>query len=168
MTAQFSTTERDLVTDRLVLRSWTPTDVDAVLRDIRQPAWSDDFPADGDRVIASLFAERPAWFDDYGHRLILERESGAVVGSIGLFWPPHDGVVEIGFGVVASRRGLGYALDAANAVTRFALGSPRVRLVSATVELANTASIRVLDMAGFRRQDGPDVETGQARYIARL
>jgi RimJ/RimL family protein N-acetyltransferase len=140
-----------LITDRLVLRPWTSSEVTAVLADTRSERWADDFPADGDRVIAGLFGQFPAWLGAFGHRLIVERHTGLVVGSIGLFWPPGDGVLEIGYGVVESRRGRGYATEATRSLTEFALTSPEVHTVSADVELSNPSSVRVLEKAGFRR-----------------
>lgn len=73
------------------------------------------------------------------------------MGSIGLFWPPSEGVLEIGYGIVASRRGRGYAPEATQALAEFALTAPEVRIVSANVELSNSPSIRVLEKAGFHR-----------------
>ncbi|UBU10593.1 GNAT family N-acetyltransferase [Nonomuraea gerenzanensis] len=156
--------DADLITERLALRVWTPGDVEAVLDGARpsdgaealsdgaRPAhWAGDFPAEGDQVIAGLLGEHPAWLGPYGHRLIVERDSGLVVGSLGLFWPPQDGAVEIGYGVVASRRGRGYASEATRALTAFALTAPEVHTVLAHAEPANPASIRVLEKAGFRR-----------------
>ncbi|KUL38933.1 acetyltransferase [Streptomyces sp. NRRL F-4489] len=140
-----------LTTDRLILRPWTPAEATAVLDDDRPAHWADDFPAEGDRVIAGLFETNPAWLGEHGHRLIIERDSGLVVGSIGLFWPPSQGTVEIGYGIVASRRGRGYAPEATQALADFALAAPGVHTVSATVELSNPASIRVLEKAGFHR-----------------
>ncbi|WP_228002622.1 GNAT family N-acetyltransferase [Nocardia australiensis] len=140
-----------LTTARLLLRSWTGTEAAAVLDDDRQADWAEDFPSEGDRVIASLFAEHPAWLQPHGQRLIIERATGLVVGAIGLFWPPHGGQLEIGYGVVASRRGQGYAAEATRALTEFALAVPDVDTVFADVELANPASARVLEKAGFHR-----------------
>jgi len=141
----------DLVTDRLALRPWTGADVGAVLSGPRADLWADDFPAEGDRVIAGLIGERPAWLGEHGHRLVVERESGLAVGSIGLFWPPAEGALEIGYGIVPSRRGRGYASEAARALAGFALTAPGVRTVTAEVEPSNPASVRVLEKAGFHR-----------------
>jgi RimJ/RimL family protein N-acetyltransferase len=121
----------------------------AALADTRSPYWAGDFPAEGDRVIASLFDQHPAWLGAYGHRLIIERDSGLTVGSIGLFWPPSEGVLEIGYGIVTSRRGRGYAPEATQALAGFALTAPDVHTVSANVELSNPPSVRVLEKAGF-------------------
>ncbi len=138
-----------LSTGRLLLRPWTSAEAAAVRAGDRLPDWAADFPAEGDVVIAGLLAERPDWLAEFGHHLIVERASGLVVGSIGLFWPPEDGVVEIGYGIVPSRRGRRYAVEATAALTRFALTSPVVRSVSARVERANPASVGVLEAAGF-------------------
>ncbi|MDT0453818.1 GNAT family N-acetyltransferase [Streptomyces hesseae] len=150
-----------LTTDRLVLRSWTMAEATAVLDDTRSAEWADDFPAEGDRVIAGLFDQYPAWLGEHGHRLVIERDSGLVVGSIGLFWPPSEGILEIGYGIVASRRGRGYAPEATRALAEFALTAPDVHTVSAGVELSNPSSIRVLEKAGFHRWA---TEDGTARF----
>ncbi|MEU8825661.1 GNAT family N-acetyltransferase [Streptomyces sp. NPDC048636] len=151
MTSSCTSTQLDLTTDRLVLRPWTTDEATAVLADTRSSHWAADFPADGDRVIASLFESHPDWLGAHGHRLVIERDNGLVVGSIGLFWPPTDGTLEIGYGIVESRRGRGYASEATRALTEFALTASGVRTVVASVELSNPASVRVLEKAGFRR-----------------
>src|ERR1043166_4665319 len=84
----------DLCTARLLLRPWSDGELAAVLDGTRQPHWAADFPADGDRVIAGFTAGHSAARGAYGQRQVLERESGLVVGAIGLFWPPADGSVE--------------------------------------------------------------------------
>ncbi|WP_433193766.1 GNAT family N-acetyltransferase [Nocardia sp. CA-107356] len=149
MSRILTTDPTELTTNRLILRSWTSEEAAAVLGDHRQADWADDFPSEGDKVIAALFAEHPAWLGTYGQRLIIERATGLVVGGIGLFWPPNDGQLEIGYGIVASRRGRGYAAEATRALTEFALAAPEVHTVFANVELANPASARVLEKAGF-------------------
>ncbi|MEU6627054.1 GNAT family N-acetyltransferase [Streptomyces parvus] len=154
----------DLTTERLILHSWTSQEATAVLEGSRSTRWADDFPAEGDRVIAGLFGEHPAWLDAYGHRLVVERESGLAVGSIGLFWPPAEGVVGIGYGIVASRRGRGYATEATRALAQFALTAAEVHTVSADVEGANPASVRVLEKAGFQRWAGPESTNHLARF----
>lgn len=157
-----SSTSLPLTTDRLVLRPWTPPEVTAVLTGTRPAHWAEDFPADGDHVIVGLLEQNPAWLGAHGHRLIVERDSGQVVGSIGLFWPPTDATVEIGYGVVASRRGRGYATEATRALAAFALAAPEVHTVAAGAEIANPASLRVLEKAGFRRHA---TEGGIARFL---
>ncbi|MEV8018089.1 GNAT family N-acetyltransferase [Streptomyces sp. NPDC086554] len=151
MSSSFSLTGTDLTTDRLVLRPWPVDEVTAVLEDRRMAHWAEDFPADEGRVIAGFIADRPDALSPYGQRQIIERASGLVVGAIGLFWPPSDGALEIGYGTVASRRGRGYAPEATRALTAYALTLPEVHTVYADVELSNPASARVLEKAGLHR-----------------
>ncbi|MEU8138122.1 GNAT family N-acetyltransferase [Streptodolium elevatio] len=139
----------DVTTARLALRPWSPDELAAVPSGARMDHWAEDFPAEGDVVIAGFVADRPN-VNEYGQRQVIERSTGLVVGSIGLFWPPTDGALEIGYGIVPSRRGLGYASEAARALALFALAAPGVHTVCAEVELANPASVRVLEKAGFR------------------
>jgi RimJ/RimL family protein N-acetyltransferase len=157
----FSPTEADLSTDRLVLRSWTPDEVTAVQHGSRLAHWAEDFPAEGDQVIAGLLTEHAGWLGPYGHRLVIERADGLVVGSVGLFWPPVHGELEIGYGIVTSRRGRGYASEATRALTEFALTGPGVRAVCAHVETSNPSSVRVLEKAGFQ-------QVGVAEGVARF
>jgi ribosomal-protein-alanine N-acetyltransferase len=153
----------DLVTDRLLLRPVTAEHVAAVVAGQRQPDWAADFPSEGDRVIAGMLTRQgvPTGSDAvFGQRLVVERETGLVVGGIGLFGLPADGRVELGYGIVESRRGRGYATEAARAMVEIALGLPRVSEVVAGVDPANPASVRVLEKAGFayqRRTGAEDV-----------
>ncbi|MDT0320118.1 GNAT family N-acetyltransferase [Streptomyces millisiae] len=160
MSSSASPSPAPLTSERLLLRPWTPAEVAAVLGEGVRPArWAADFPAEGDRVIAGLLDQQPAWLGEYGHRLIVERASGLVVGSIGLFWPPRDGVVEIGYGVVPSRRGRGYAAEATRVLAGFALAVPGVHTVVADVEPSNSASVRVVEKAGFERFEPAAADT---------
>ncbi|MFE1772977.1 GNAT family N-acetyltransferase [Streptomyces sp. NPDC059008] len=151
----------ELLTDRLLLRPWSDDELAAVAGEERRPHWAADFPADGDRVIAGFTAGNPAARGVHGQRQIVERASGLVVGGIGLFWPPVDGAVEFGYGIVPSRRGRGYAPEAARALVAFALTAPGVHTVYADVEPTNPASRRVLEKAGLERWSGDE---GSARF----
>ncbi|WP_280377356.1 GNAT family N-acetyltransferase [Nocardia wallacei] len=155
----------DLIGEHVLLRPWSEADLAAVRDKARCAHWAADFPADGDRVIAGLIAENPEWRGEFGHRLIMERDSGLVVGSIGLFWPPQHGAVEIGYGTVPSRRGRGLAAEATRLLTGFAFTEPRVLTVFATVETTNPASIRVLEKAGFERSSA--AADGAERWVCR-
>ena len=83
---------------------------------------------------------------------LVEAATGAVIGSCGYKGPPDpDGVVEIAYGVDPSRRGRGYAREAATALVEFALAADRVRIVRAHTRPENGASARVLAACGFER-----------------
>jgi RimJ/RimL family protein N-acetyltransferase len=146
----------DLVTDRLVLRPLTAEHIAAVIEGSRLAHWAQDFPDAGDLVIARMLAGKPPGGLPYGQRQVIERPTGQAVGGIGLFWPPTDGAIEFGYGIVPSRQGRGYATEAARAVVAAALADPSVHEVYADVDIANPASVRVLEKAGLRHRDTPD------------
>jgi RimJ/RimL family protein N-acetyltransferase len=82
---------------------------------------------------------------------LVERTSGAVVGSGGYKGPPDDdGAVEIAYGIGEEYRGRGYAKEGAAALVEFALGAG-ARLVYAHTRPENSASARVLESCGFER-----------------
>lgn len=72
-----------------------------------------------------------------------------VVGLCSYKQPPKDGQVEIGYGVAASRRGLGHATRAVAAMLDYAAADPQVRRVIATVAADNRASARAVEANGF-------------------
>jgi ribosomal-protein-alanine N-acetyltransferase len=83
---------------------------------------------------------------------IVLKASGAIIGSCGYKGPPSsDRVVEIAYGVNADQQGRGYATEAAEALTRYALENPQVRLVCAHTRPEENASTRVLTKCGFRQ-----------------
>ncbi|MFJ4874196.1 GNAT family N-acetyltransferase [Streptomyces sp. NPDC088745] len=154
----------DLTTQRLVLRAWTPEEIDAVIAGKRLPHWAEDFPAEGDKALAGLFEKHPGWYGAYGHRQMIERESGRVVGAIGLFSQQPDGTVEFGYGVAPSHQGLGYATEAARAMIVHALTMPGTEVVFAKVSLDNPASLRVLEKAGLVPWTGLELEPGLTAF----
>ena len=73
-----------------------------------------------------------------------------VVGHAGFHGPPDaDGVVEVGYTVVPELRGRGYARAALAALVAEAAASPQVRVVRASVQPDNAASLAVVRRAGF-------------------
>ena len=85
-------------------------------------------------------------------RVIVERASNHVVGSINLKGPPSDeGDVEIGWGLIEEARGCGYAFEAASAVMAWAGRQSGVTSISATVPDDNDRSQRLAARLGLVR-----------------
>jgi RimJ/RimL family protein N-acetyltransferase len=87
------------------------------------------------------------------HLMMLDRASGSIVGSIGLFhadWEIRS--VEIGYGVRAGERGQGYASEALGAAARWALTEGGIQRAWLSANTDNLASVRVAEKAGFRRE----------------
>ena len=58
-------------------------------------------------------------------------------------------MTEIGYGIVPSRQGHGYATEAVNALLLIAWEQPETSTIIAHAEIGNLASQRVLGKAGF-------------------
>ncbi|MDL5364606.1 GNAT family N-acetyltransferase [Xanthomonas sp. NCPPB 2654] len=92
--------------------------------------------------------------------LIVEHDE--VIGLCSVTRVPAQGSVDIGYGIVAARRGKGAATRAVAAVAQWARHDPRVHRLTADTAVDNHASQRVLERNGFRRsgervdpEDGP-------------
>ncbi len=177
-------TTSSLVSARLILRPVPWDAVLAITAGDRLDDWAGDYPGDGDVMIAGLLqgadqavgpagrgpgqgavqpaGEPPGEPADqaWGHRQVVERASGLVVGGIGFFGPPLGGEAEIGYGIVPSRQGRGYATEALLAMIAMAWADARVRTVVAGTDPGNVASQRVLEKAGFRQVSA----AGEFRY----
>ena len=94
-------------------------------------------------------------------RVIVERQTSMVVGSVNMKGPPDEGGdVEIGWGVSEDRRRRGYAFEATAAVIGWAARQPGVESFSATVPETNLVSQRLarklgMTMTSHSRRDLP-------------
>jgi RimJ/RimL family protein N-acetyltransferase len=86
---------------------------------------------------------------EYGVHLVVRRDDGRVIGDGGFVGPPADGAVAIGYEIVPSARGQGYATEVIRALAEWALGQPAVGEVQAETLPDNEPSIRALLRAGF-------------------
>jgi RimJ/RimL family protein N-acetyltransferase len=114
--------------------------------------WAEDFPADGDREAAVALVRETAEGrppGEFGPYEVIEVASGNVVGGIGFHAPPdRNGSVEVGYGIVESVAGRGYATLALIGFLELA-GRLSVRDVRGRAVPENTASRRVMEKAGF-------------------
>jgi RimJ/RimL family protein N-acetyltransferase len=113
--------------------------------------WEYDYPAEGDTDSAQMYLRQCQDGRDpqpFGPYQIVRLDDGKIIGSAGFHGPPHDGVVEIGYGVVRSARGHGYATAAAREILNIARAEG-VRRAIARTETANPASMKVLTNVGM-------------------
>ncbi|THA71157.1 N-acetyltransferase [Streptomyces sp. A0958] len=142
-------------TPRLLLHGMSVTDAEHVVAG--SPAaggrWAPGYPSPGEKGAATRFLTScadtgdPSPFGPYEIRL---REDGVVIGGVGFHAAPDvDGSVTIGYGLVESARGKGYAGEALRALLRFARdqGVARVR---GDADVGNVPSQRVMAAAGMR------------------
>lgn len=152
-------------TARLDLIPYTAELANQVVDGEPRPAyWADDFPFDGDLGALAMFLGSGAPPGPWGVYMIVVRESGLAVGGAGFHGEPDpDGAVEIGYGLVPSARGHGYAMEAAKALVELARTLGATTVVAGT-SVDNTASQRILLGLGMK----PAGFTDELRYELRL
>ncbi len=140
-----------LESERLRLILLTAADVADMRAGRRQERWHPSYPRQDDVDATSLFRDGDTW----GPRHIVHQAQA--VGSIGFFGPPSpadDGVpeAEVGYGLVEAARGSGLATEALARMCA-AVDPLGVRL-RASVDPANSRSLRVVAKCGFTQVRG--------------
>jgi RimJ/RimL family protein N-acetyltransferase len=148
-------------TDRLVLRSFLPRDVDDVLAYRSQPDVVRYIPGEprNREEVADLVAHATTagLIDDKHTRVTLAVDlGGRVIGDVMLHRNGLDGSdgkqYEIGWVFTPEVQGQGYATEAARALAELAFGELGAYRVWAQLEPANTGSARVCERLGMRRE----------------
>ena len=164
-----------LETERLILRRFTPDDVDRVTALDADPAvmryinGGRQTPRDENRDIYL-----PSWIayyeagDRYGFWAVIEKGTGAFVGWFHLRPQESDpdDEPELGYRLIASAWGRGYATEGSRALIQKAFVDLGARRLYATTMVVNVASRRVMEKAGLRfvrvlRQPWPDRIEGE-------
>lgn len=181
-----------LLTERLALRRFTPSDVDNLLLldgDAEVMRYIDGGAktrAEIEESVLPRFLRYQETLDRLGFLVGETRDDGEFVGWFGVhpvtptdeameFWPDADdvSVVSLGYRLRRTAWGLGYATEGARAVVRWALENPAVRSVVATTMSVNTGSRRVMEKIGLAyvrtvHVDWPDplpgTEHGEVEY----
>lgn len=141
----------------VALRRWLESDIGCV-----EEASRDPHIPEGTTVPASFtVAEGLAWIErqwgraDNGEGLslaIADAGSGEALGAVVLMFRRQPGTVEIGYWLIERARGRRLASRAVALLARWALADAGLDRVEALVEANNTASQRVLESVGFRRE----------------
>lgn len=99
------------------------------------------------------FARTGFWADGAG-KLIIESESGGIVGEIGCFEaaPYYLDGREIYYRIFSGARGRGYAKEALRLFIRFFFDSTSMNRLQALTVDGNAASEHILGKAGFHRE----------------
>ena len=120
-----------------------------------EPGWP---PGEYDQEAQEFFRDRLAeggeaargWYNWYAVQRPGTHQPSIIVGAGGYFGPPsEDGEAEIGFSVMPSWQGRGFATEIAGALIQNAFRDRRVQRVVAHTTAANPASRRVLEKCGF-------------------
>ena len=165
-----------LVTERLVLRRSLPEDGDTISAYRSDPevhryqGWE---RTDADTVrkeIRDMSRRAPGQSGGWVQFTALDRESGSLVGDIGLSPAEGEpGVIKIGYTIAPEFQGHGYATEAVKALVSYAFDALEADVVRAYASAENIPSTRVAEKAGmhlverFERTDGEHVWVG-VRY----
>lgn len=130
--------------------------------------WAGDGPAEGTRYAAGMAVKaraegsyRPGW----GPYAIVRTSDRRAIGGMGFHGAPdEEGRAEVGYDLVPSARGNGYATEALKALSAWALGRPGVTRLDATTDEDNAPSQAVLRRAGFTEAGTGE---GLVRYVLR-
>ncbi len=143
-----------LVTERLILRSVTRGDLDACAAIWADPEFTRFIggPYDRHDVWHNLAAVAGCWLlEGVGPLSVVERASGQLVGRAGLWdepgWPGVEAIWFIG----RPWWGKGYAAEAGAASITWAFANRHIAEVVSSIQPANTASVRVAERLGMRR-----------------
>lgn len=150
--------EVKITADRLDIREYGPGDIglaEELLSSGEPEALPPGAPSSRDDLPAWLAdgVRHPRQAGSGVHVMMLDRQAGRIVGSIGLFhadWEVRS--AEIGYGVRSDERGKGYATEALAALARWALSEGGMQRAWLTANTDNPASIRVAEKAGFHRE----------------
>ncbi|QXJ20652.1 GNAT family N-acetyltransferase [Actinomadura graeca] len=143
----------DLETDRLVLHPLSVTEAEMLIEGEPSGAgWARGYPTDSDLAGARRYLATCVHAGDprpFGAYEIRRREDGLAIGGLGFHGDADEnGTVTIGYGLVPSARGKGYATEALRGLLAFA----RARGISAVegdTDHGNVASQRVMTAAGM-------------------
>jgi RimJ/RimL family protein N-acetyltransferase len=142
-----------LQTERLLLRPFRAADFEAYAEMNANPEVMRYIDAVQDREAAfrSLCANIGHWeVRGYGPWAVEERATGRLVGRAGLFfWETRPGL-ELGYALIPSAWGKGYAFEAAARSLRHAHQTLGARGVLSVIHPDNKASIRVTEKLGAR------------------
>jgi len=153
-----------IVTERLILETLTRDEAAAIRDGDREGRrWAEDYPTEGDVVVAAVIGEAGDAYDEEALLGVLQirlAATGDAIGGVGfLSAADEDGVAEIGYGIAESVRGQGIATEAVAAVIGWVAGS-HVRAVEAFTDPANEKSHRVLERCGFEREGEVSTDDG--------
>ena len=142
----------------VLLREFTEADLPMVLDSATDPyiPLIGTLPAHAsvEEARAYVARQRGRWDEGRGFSFaVAEAATGRAVGGVGLWLGElRDGRAEIGYSVMPSARGRGYATAALIAGTAFAWTIPGLHRIELHIEPWNTASIRTAERAGYERE----------------
>ena len=150
--------EYPIRTPRLLLRAYAPGDVDAVYAYHRLPQTARYLGhepmsrAEAEALVTRRIGSSTLAGVGEVLNLVIElAQTRALVGDCVLFWR-SQGQAEVGYVLNPAYHGRGYATEAVAALLRLGFADLGLHRVAARCDARNTASARVMERAGMRRE----------------
>ncbi|MBL8164770.1 MAG: GNAT family N-acetyltransferase [Anaerolineae bacterium] len=148
-----------LETPRLLLRELLPSDAEAIFRirgDHQVTQYNTGRPYESVEQASDLLDAISAAYDDKAEvrwGITLKQSDGQVIGMCGYnYWQRVDQRASVGYDLARAAWGQGIMTEALRAVVWFGFERMELHRVEADAEARNTASLRVLEKVGFRRE----------------
>ncbi len=142
-------------TERMVLREFVKSDVDALFQILAQPEVM-QFSPTGALSFDMSAAKMQSFIDSYqeygyGKWAVIHRQTGRLIGYCGIAVEQIDGKIEneLGYRFDSNFWGQGLATEAASACLEYAFNTLHLEYVLGIVEPENIASVRVLQKVGM-------------------
>ncbi|AMB60541.1 GNAT family acetyltransferase [Microterricola viridarii] len=158
-----------LVTERLLLRRWTPADRAPFAALNADPRVMEHFPSTLDAAASDAMIERiEQGFERAGFGLwaVERRDTGEFIGFVGLsrpgftahFTSPEHPAVEVGWRLAADAWGNGYASEAASAALAFGFEQLGLGEIVSFTALGNLRSRKVMERIGMTHDPADDFD----------
>ncbi len=156
----------ELRTERLLLKPFRLSDIDAVLEYASDPEWATFYPRPYDRGRAEYVVAQAVLTSRDKGAVFAVVYDGRVVGLISLSVDPEDEdrKAELGYDIARDMWGQGLAPEAASAVCDWGFHEYRLAKVYALVDARHRRSLRVMQKLGMTREAiyrSDEVEQGE-------
>ena len=161
----------EIRTERLLLRTYVPEDMETVFLMATDPGIAQHLPGSEkitrESVIAGLPKRRERWAKQgFGQLGIVLRETGKLIGYCGLKYLGETGEVEIYYGIFPQYQRKGYAVESATAVLRFGFERAGLERIVGVTQEDNVDSQRVLEKIGLKRGEKADFYDMEVEYFS--
>ena len=147
-----------IITNRLILVPFTIELIDAAIANDKIEIQNIGFISNNEWPESDLIEALPFFRDliianginGFNSWLVIEPTSYEIIGSAGFIGNPDDkGNIEIGFGIIPSKRRNGYCLEAVTGLIHWAFENDSVKTIIAHCNFDNENSEKVLIKCGF-------------------
>lgn len=168
ITPQKNDTKVILTTNRLILRTWKPSDIPLMAAISSDPLVMEYYPAIQDiTATQALIDHINQHYEKFGYSAyaVEIKDTHEFIGFVGLnhpsfeipnFQPISLPIVEIGWRLSSKHWGQGYATEAAEAVLHYAFTKLNLGEIISFTVVANTKSRRVMEKIGLHHSEADD------------